>query len=348
MKRLMRTTFIALLTALMLVGGSSMGYAQKQAKKQQKTLVTQDMAYKIAQRIMYDRRSTFYRAMFNNANDIRTLQESDKILSELGNHLDYAENFIISFFDYYGTGDTGYIAFKSFYLTPDEYKIAESIFNNIQAKKKQKAVALEQSVYNEYVNNGFPSNIKKESNYNAAKFTLKIKSLAKYINDLGFRESCINTTYDVVVDKDGVMRISPNDELSAATELTMKSAPMVVFENLEKSLFVPSKYKLAIVEKKEKALSDKVIKINWNKNKQEWDLDNHFEFRSEVGADIYRDVTGDLLYTLNNLPELKDAKKKKHTISVTAYINDVVRCYLDSEEMGVKLLRPYIFVKIIK
>lgn len=348
MKSLMKTTFIALLTALMLVGGSSMGYAQKQAKKQQKSLVTQDMAYKIAQRIMYDRRSTFYRAMFNNANDIRTLQESDKILSELGNHLDYAENFIISFFDYYGIGDTGYIAFKSFYLTPDEYKIAESIFNNIQAKKKQKAVALEQSVYNEYVNNGFPSNIKNESNYKPAKFAMNANSLAKHINKLGFRESCINTIYDVVVDKDGVMSVSPNDDLFVATEFKMKSAPAVVFKNLKKSLYVPSKYKLKIVEKKEKALSDKVVNIKWNKEKLQWDIDNHNEFRNEVGQSVYYNVTGDLLQTLNNLPELKDVKKKKHTISVNAYINGVVRCYLDGEEMEVELLRPYIFVKIIK
>ena len=174
MKSLMKTTLIALLTALMLAGGSSMGYAQKQAKKQQKTLVTQDMAYKIAQRIMYDRRSTFYRAMFNNANDIRTLQESDKILSELGNHLDYAENFIISFFDYFGTGDTGYIAFKSFYLTPAEYDIAERIYNNAHAKeiaekKKQEAIKRqeeqrqkeirrnkEQELFDEWTKNGIP------------------------------------------------------------------------------------------------------------------------------------------------------------------------------------------------
>ncbi|MBR0489220.1 MAG: hypothetical protein IJJ68_03335 [Prevotella sp.] len=346
MKRLMRTTFIALLTALMLVGGSSMGYAQKKTAKQQKSLVTQSMAYKIANLALNNQGRIRY--IFCEANGLNDMRTTKTILYSIDEHPSYIENFIVAIFNIYGTGDGGFLAFDDIGFTPAEYDIAEKIYNDIQAKKKEKAIKLEQILYDEYVNNGFPSNIKKESNYNAAKFTLKIKSLAKYINDLGFRESCINTTYDVVVDKDGVMRISPNDELSAATELSMKSAPMVVFENLEKSLFVSSKYKLAIVEKKEKALSDKVIKINWNKNKQEWDLDNHFEFRSEVGADIYRDVTGDLLYTLNNLPELKDAKKKKHTISVTAYINDVVRCYLDSEEMGVKLLRPYIFVKIIK
>lgn len=348
MKSFIRTTFIALLTAFLLIGSSGMAYAQKQSTKQPKSLVTQDMAYKIAQRIMYDRRSTFYRAMFNNANDIRTLQESDKILSDLGNHLDYAENFIISFFDYYGTGDTGYIAFKSFYLTPKEYQIAESIFNKIIEKDKQEARALEQSVYNEYVNNGFPSNIKNESNFKPAKFAMNANSLAKYINKLGFRESCINTTYDVAVDKDGVLSVSPNDDLFAATEFKMKSAPVVVFKNLEKSLYVPSKYKLKIVEKKEKALSDKVVNIKWNKEKLQWDIDNHNEFRNEVGQSVYYNATGDLLQTLNNLPELKDVKKKKHAISVTAYINGIVRCYLNDEEIGVELLRPYIFVKIVK
>ena len=144
------------------------------------------------------------------------------------------------------------------------------------------------------------------------------------------------------------MSVSSNDDLLSATELTMKSAPMVVFKNIDKTLHVPSKYKHKIVETKEKALSDKSIKIKWNKDTQQWDLENHYEFRDEVGSSVYRDVTGDLLQTLNNLSELKTIKKKKHSICVTAYINGVVRCSLDGEEMGAGLLRPYIFVKVIE
>ena len=174
MKNKWKTMFIALLTAFQLVGGRSIGYAQKPAVKQTKTLVTKLMGQKIAERILYDRRSNFNRAMFNNANDIRTLRESDMILSNIEKHLDYAENFIVWLFDYYGTGDVGYIALKSFSFTPEEYKIAEKIYNNVHAKeieekKKQEASKRqeeqrqkeirknkEQELYDEWTENGIP------------------------------------------------------------------------------------------------------------------------------------------------------------------------------------------------
>lgn len=347
MKSLIKTTLIALLTAFLLVGGSSMGYAQKKTAKQQKSLVTQSMAQKIAERLLYDNRSMFYRSMFNNSNDIRTIRESDAILSEIGNHLDYAENFIISFLNYFGAGNDGYIAAKSiFYFTPDEYAIAEKIFKDVQAKEKQKAIKLEQAVYDAYVKDGFPSNIRKESNYKPGKYKIDVESIADYINSMEFKESCINTSYEVVTDNNGKMMVSPYDNLISAAEFTM-SAPKVVFENLDKTLYVPTKYRLRIEETKIKALSDRIVKIIWNKRTQQWDLENPYEFSDEERS--YRcSITGDLIDTLNKLSELKDAKKKKHTISVTAFIDGNVKCYLDGREIGKEWLQPHYFVKVIK
>ena len=344
MKSLIRTTFIALLTAFLLVGGSSMGYAQKKTAKQQKSLVTQEMSQKVAYLVLNYK--GFTRSLFNSANDLKTIRETDEILYSIDKHPECVENFIIKIFDIYGTGDGGYIALSDCGFTPAEYKIAEKIYKNFSAKEKAKAIKLEQAVYDAYVKDGFPSNIRKESNYKQEKYKINIESIADYIDNLGFRESCINASYEVVTDNNGIMNVSPNDNLLSAAKFTL-SAPKVVFENLNKTLYVPTKYRLRIEEKKEKALSDRVVKIVWNKRTQQWDLENPYEFYSDEEKS-YRSITGDLIYTLNNLPELKDAKKKKHTISVTAYINGVVKCYFDGYEFEKARLQPYYFVKVIK
>lgn len=133
MKNFSRTMFTALLIAFMVFGLADVGYAQKRGSKPQKSLVTKAMARKVANRIQYDRRSTFGRSMFNSANDIRTIQESDKILYDIDNHLDCVENFIAIIFQNYGTGDGGYLAFSEFYFTPDEYEIAKKVYEGWKA-----------------------------------------------------------------------------------------------------------------------------------------------------------------------------------------------------------------------
>lgn len=346
MKSLIRTTFVALLTALLLVGGSSMGYAQKKTAKQQKSLVTQSMAYKIANLALNNQGRIRY--IFCDANGLSDIRITKTILYSIDEHPEYIENFIVAIFNIYGTGDGGFLAFDDIGFTPAEYDIAEKIYKDIEAKEKEKAIILEQAVYDAYVKDGFPSNIRKESNYKPAKFVIDEKSLAKYINGLGFRESCIKTTYKIVTNNHGVMSVSPNDDLVTAANLSISSTPRVEFENIKKTLYIPSNYILTIEETREKALSDKMVKIIWDKREQQWTVESLYDFKDDIGEKTFRSLFGDLLYSLNNLPELKNIKKKKHTISVTAYINRVVRCYLDGYETKEKRLQPYIFIKVIK
>lgn len=346
MKGFMKTMIIAFITTMLFMGGSNWGYAQKKTAKQQKSLVTQSMAHKIANLALNNQgriRYIFYEA--NNLSDLRTAKT---ILYSIDEHPEYIENFIVAIFNTYGTGNGGFLAFDDIGFTPAEYDIAEKIYNNIQAKEKEKSIKLEQAIYDAYVKDGFPQNIRKKSNYKPAKFVIDEKSLAKYINRLGFRESCINATYEVNTDSHGVIKVYPNDELIAASNISLSSIPRVEFENIGKILNVPSKYTLTVEEKREKALSDKIVNIVWDKRTQQWTLESLNDFKEDVGEKTFRSVTSDLHYTLNNLPELKDGKKKKHTISVTAYINGVVRCHLDGYETKERTLQPYIFIKVIK
>lgn len=337
---------IAFITTMLFMGGSNMGYAQKKSSKQQKSLVTQSMAHKIANLALNNQGRIRY--IFYEANNLTDLRTAKSILYSIDEYPEYIENFIVAIFNSYGTGNSGYLAFEDIGFSPAEYNIAEKIYNDIQAKEKEKAIKLEQAIYDAYIKDGFPSNIRKESNYKPAKFVIDEKALAKYINGLGFRESCINATYEINTDRLGVIKVSPNDELIASTNISLSSTPRVEFENIGKILNIPSKYILTIEEEREKALSDKIVNIIWDKRTQQWMLESLNDFKEDIGDKTFRSVTGDLHYTLNNLPELKEAKKKKHTISVTAYINGTVKCYLDGYKTKERILQPYIFIKVIK
>lgn len=175
MKNVSRTMFTALLIVFTVFGLVDVGYAQKSGSKPQKSLVTKAMARKVANRIQYDRRSTFGRSMFNSANDIRTIQESDKILYDIENHLDCVENFIAIIFQNYGTGDGGYLAFSEFYFTPDEYEIAKKVYKGWKSvrlaeerqrereklakeeRQREKLRACEQRLFDTWASNGVPT-----------------------------------------------------------------------------------------------------------------------------------------------------------------------------------------------
>ncbi len=172
MKNPVKTMFIAMLTALMFVGGSSLGYAQKKTAKQQKSLVTQSMAYKIANLALNNQGRIRY--IFCDANGLNDLRTTKTILYSIDEHPEYIENFIVAIFNIYGTGDGGFLAFDDIGFTPAEYDIAEKIYNNVHAKeiaekKKQEALKRqeeqrqkeirknkEQELFDEWTENGIP------------------------------------------------------------------------------------------------------------------------------------------------------------------------------------------------
>ena len=172
MKNLLKIMFIALLTVFLLVGGSSMGYAQKKTTKQQKSLVTPSMAYKIASLALNNQGRIRY--IFCDANGLSDLRTTKTILYSIDKHPEYIENFIVAIFNIYGTGDGGFLAFDDIGFTPAEYDIAEKIYNNAhakeiaekkkqeaskrQAEQKQKEIRRnkEQELFDEWTKNGIP------------------------------------------------------------------------------------------------------------------------------------------------------------------------------------------------
>lgn len=354
MKKSLRIMFVSMLTALLLVVDSSMGYAQRNTSKQQ-SLVTNTMALKVANHILSDKRYTFNRSIFNEANNIRGLYESDRILSNIGQHLNYVDNFIVALLDYWGTGDAGYTALKSFYFTPQEYGIAKRIHDNRYKKqreeenKKQNAIiAEEQATYNKWMKEGVPDDVRSMQNYKPAVFDINALSVAEYIDELGFRESNINRHYDIIITDDGKMSIFPNDKMAESIQLKLKTASLYEFKNLKKKVYIPSKYDLRLEEKRKKAFSDKIVKIKWNKNYGKWELAKPDDFEKEIGTRNFYSINSDLPDVLNNLDELQSIKKKKHTISVTAYIDGVIRCCIDEKVIDFCNLKNRYEIKVIE
>lgn len=353
MNKILKYIFISMLTTLLFVVDGSMCCAQKTHSKQQRTLVTRTMALKVARKIQSDKRSLFGRSVFNRANDIRTLLESEKILSSIEQHLDYVENFLVEILYYYGTGDGGYIALKSYGFTPQEYEIAQKIYDKKferqrleQEKEERESIRLEQALYDKWMKEGVPDDVKYKSDYKPAEFSVNAQSVAWYLNRLGLRNTSIYTRYDVVINSDGKMNIFPNDELAEYCQLKLKTAPIYEFKNLEKRIYVPSKYTFKLVETRENAFSDKIVKIKWNNGK--WNISDSNDIEKEIGSRTYYSIKNDLLYVLNNLKELQDVKKKKHIILVTAYMNCMIKCYIDEKCIGIDDLRNHYEIKVIE
>lgn len=276
--------FIALLTALMNFSMVSVANAQRTNIKPKKSLVTKAMAKKVAHRIIYDNRSTFSRSIFNQANDITSIYESDKILYDINNHLDCVENFIVSIFNNYGTGDAGYLALESFNFTPYEYEISKKVYDNweaaYRAEKRQREIekqkeeqrqkeiqrAKEQKMYDEWMQNGVPTlSIEKVSEEPVfyASTTNDFKDGLINIDYMSLYENFIPTSpyvpndieskieFNVRIGADNTVTLLDNTNerlnyLWGNLGLKVTSPAKYKFKELEKSLAVPCTMKIAL------------------------------------------------------------------------------------------------------
>lgn len=129
MNRDLKTMFVALLSIILWSGMADVANAQKKDATQ-KSLVTKEMAHKVANSFLYDKRPSYGRTLFYQANDISSIVDGDRIFSDIENHLDCVEKFIIEILSIYGAGDGGYLALETYLFTPAEYDIAVKIYNN--------------------------------------------------------------------------------------------------------------------------------------------------------------------------------------------------------------------------
>jgi len=325
------------------------------------SLVTSQMAKKTATLVRNN--MGLIRGIFQDANRLNSIRKTDEIIAEIDKHLDYVENFCIALIDRYGTGDRGYIAFKDCGFTLQEFKIAEKIYENKlkEAKKKQeedakkaedvkqKEIEKEQAIYDQWVKDGIPSDITQKAGYKGSEFRMKSQDLANYIDfELGFRTPFIDNVYTVETDKDGVISISPTDKIIENAKIRLHSASGYEFTNLGKKLIIPSKNTIRIVEERQLAFSDKQIKIEWNKNENGWVLSNPSEFEKEIGSAIYHSINKSMMIAITNTPSIDEHKKKKYTLSITAYNNGYVTTFIDGKKLTRKELENYYDIKILK
>lgn len=338
-----------LLTVIFLLLISCNSFAQNN-----KSLVTPQMAKKTA--YLVSNNMGMVRGIFQDANKLNSIRKTDEILAEIDKHLDCVENFCIALIQMYGTGDRGYLAFKDCGFTLQEFKIAEQIYENkrkegerVAAEAKRKEVEREQALYDKWTKEGIPSNITEIVGYKPSEFRMNSSELAKYIDfELGFRQPFINNEYTIETDKDGKMTITPNDKLIENGMFTLHHASGYEFTNLNKKLIIPSKNTLRIVEERQLAFSDKQIKIEWDKNQNEWVLSNQSEFMEEIGSSTYYSIKQSLMIAITNTPSIDVKKKKKYTLSVTAYNNGFVTTFIDGKKLTRKELENYFDIKILK
>lgn len=345
-----------LLTAILLLCMSSTLFAQGK-----KSLVTPQMAKKTA--YLVSNNMGLVRGIFQDANKLNSILKTDEILADIDKHLDCVENFCFALIDRYGTGDRGYIAFKDCGFTMQEFKIAEQIYENKlkEEKKKQeenvkkaeearqKEIEKEQAIYDQWIKEGIPSDITQKVGYIGSEFRMDSYELANYIDfELGFRTPFIDNEYTVETDKDGVITISPTDKIIENAKIRLHSASGYEFTNLGKKLIIPSKNTIRIVEERQLAFSDKQIKIEWNKNENGWVLSNPSEFEKEIGSVIYHSIKKSMMIAITNTPSIDEHKKKKYTLSITAYNNGYVTTYIDGKKLTRKGLENYYDIKILK
>lgn len=308
MKKVVKTMFVALLTAITSFSIVSVANAQRTNTKPKKSLITKTMAQKVAHRIMYDNRSTFSRSIFNQANDITSIYESDKILSDINNHLDCVENFIISIFNNYGTGDAGYLALESFYFTPDEYEISKKVYNKwevtYKAEKRQRELekqkeeqrqkeiqrTKEQKLYDEWMQNGVPT-------LPIEKISEKPVFYASTTND--FKDGLINIDYmslyenfipnspyvpneieskiefNVKIEADNTITLLDNTNerlnyLWGNLGLKVVSPAKYKFKELEKSLAVPCTMKISLLFSATPIPEYRYVLTKYDKKSSDW------------------------------------------------------------------------------
>jgi len=340
----MKKIFVSLLLLCM----SIIGFAQSK-----NSLVTPQMSNKVAYYVK--NHIGFSTTIFCDANHLNGMYELDKALASIDKHPEYIEKFIIEIFNQYGTGDSGYVAFKEFGYTPQEYDVALKIYSNwrkaqqLAAEEEQnKAIKEEQAQYDQWAKDGIPDNAKRTKNYKHASFKMNATALANYIeNTLGFREPFIDSKYAIEIDNNGIMTVTPQDIILEKVRLSLESSSGYEFKNLKKKLCVPSKHTLRVVEERELAFSNKELKIEWSKNENAWVLSKPSDLEKEIGTTTYYVVRSGLSIAINNMPELQ-TDKKKHTILATAYINGTIKCYLGGKEADVCVLQDYYNVKLVK
>lgn len=338
-----------LLTAILFLWMSCTLYSQGN-----KSLVTLQMAKRTA--YLVNNNMGMVRGIFQDANKLNSIRKTDEILAEIDKHLDCVENFCVALIQMYGTGDSGYLAFKDCGFTLQEFKIAEQIYENkrkegerVAAEAKRKEVEREQALYDKWTKEGTPSNITEIVGYKPSEFRMKSSELAKYIDlELGFRQPFIDNEYTIETDKDGKMTITPNDKLIENGMFTLHYASGYEFTNLNKKLIIPSKNTLRIVEERQLAFSDRQIKIEWSKNENGWVISNLSEFMEGIGSSTFYSIKQSLMIAITNTPSIDVNKKKKYTLSVTAYNNGFVTTFIDGKKLTRKELENYYDIKILK
>lgn len=258
-------------------------YIYSQTKKQQQSFVTPSMARKISYSCQTNERMW---VIFSNTNKIVSNSEADKILQTLNNHLDYAENYLMSIYYNYGT-EMAYFALKKMGFTLQETEKVETEWYKERAilEAKQKIIE-EQELKNKKLilvkriedDDIFDENMLSVKPY--IKFDITTMPISPLTNS---KDKYLNYTYDCVINKEGklsLVNLSDLSEYSYAerfiydyiTNLKVGNYKAGSIELGNKNILVSSYVTIEFTEQRYKHRGHLDISIKKNKKTNKWEI----------------------------------------------------------------------------
>ncbi|MBR5037105.1 MAG: hypothetical protein IKX65_00050 [Prevotella sp.] len=247
------------LVLMFLLAMSTFMYAQSN-----KSLVTPQMAYKLSYHLQ--KHPPIITKLFCDANNINPyeLRSMDGAIAAINQKPQYAENFFVKLFNYYGTGDYGYLVFKEFGFTPQEYDIALKIYNNNPKVKearerREKAIKDDEDTYTKWQTEGAPNLPSDKVAKNAVVSCTNPDVFDKLIEDnfkpfdlQGNSDVICSLKCKVIISKDKTITIPETEDLSTKTlfeqaGLRVDEVAKYEFENIDKKVDVGQEANMSIV-----------------------------------------------------------------------------------------------------
>lgn len=312
---------LLLLTATFLLSLSAVTITAQTTKKQESP-VTSAMARKIDYYCRYNQRAL---SLFAAANPQQVQNRKDyahRLLMELDQHLDYAENFIITLYYNYGV-EMAYFALKDAGFTIKETDIAEAIYQ--KEKDKQDKIAQEQEARKRAEKEiALQKRINKNDEFAKKELAMEaiinwagIKSVYDNRVSVLFETSGLNSRmYYVHIDKNGTLVADKNDD---------SFINKYVLSVLESNCHMPAKILFkndSVAVKTEIPLKAKSIEkeytLNVKKSKKGWEL------KDDIGrsSERVKTVVSELVELLNNNSDLSQLKNKTYLLKA----NIVTHC----------------------
>ena len=274
------------LVSLLLLAMGVITFAQSN-----KSLVTPQMAYKLSYHLQ--KHPPVITTLFCQSNNVNPyeLRSIDGAIASISQKPQYAENFIVKLFNYYGTGHMGYLVFKEFKFTPQEYDIALKIYNNNPKVKearerREKAIKEDEDTFAKWQSEGAPNLPSDKVAKNAVVSCTNPDVFNKLIEDnfkpydlQGKSDVIYTLKCKVIIGKDKTITIPETEDLSIKTlfeqaGLRVDEVAKYEFEYIDKKVDVGQEAIMSIVLRgtPNKKSANIISLVKYNKNNSRWEI----------------------------------------------------------------------------